>query len=199
MSTKEVLVALGLSVASFGLGWQYAKRTKSEDKKVEKKEEEEEEEEYSDDEYSDDDDFEYIESEDEDDNEEYIPHKMLFIVRTDLKMGAGKVAAQVGHATLGGYKRAIQIELIFALENRGAVKMWSSGGQAKIAVKIPRLSSTYSIRLAIRDKAEELGISHYIVMDAGRTQVASGSKTVMALGPDSVEKIDSITRHLKLL
>lgn len=33
---------------------------------------------------------------------------MVLLVRTDLKMGAGKVAAQVGHATLGAYKRAVK-------------------------------------------------------------------------------------------
>lgn len=30
---------------------------------------------------------------------------MVFLVRMDLKMGLGKMAAQVGHATLGAYKQ----------------------------------------------------------------------------------------------
>ena len=30
---------------------------------------------------------------------------MLFIVRMDLKMGLGKIAAQVAHATLKAYKQ----------------------------------------------------------------------------------------------
>ena len=30
---------------------------------------------------------------------------MVFLVRMDLKMGLGKMAAQVGHATIGAYKR----------------------------------------------------------------------------------------------
>lgn len=33
---------------------------------------------------------------------------MLFIVRMDLGMGLGKIAAQVGHATLKGYKQMEQ-------------------------------------------------------------------------------------------
>ena len=35
-----------------------------------------------------------------------VPHKMVALVRSDLGMGLGKVAAQVSHATLGAYKRA---------------------------------------------------------------------------------------------
>ena len=30
---------------------------------------------------------------------------MMFLVRMDLKMGLGKIAAQVGHATLRAYKQ----------------------------------------------------------------------------------------------
>ena len=30
---------------------------------------------------------------------------MIFLVRMDLKMGLGKIAAQVGHATLKAYKQ----------------------------------------------------------------------------------------------
>jgi PTH2 family peptidyl-tRNA hydrolase len=32
---------------------------------------------------------------------------MVFLVRMDLKMGLGKMAAQVGHATLGAYKQLV--------------------------------------------------------------------------------------------
>ena len=32
--------------------------------------------------------------------------KMVLCVREDLKMGKGKIGAQCGHATMGGYKQA---------------------------------------------------------------------------------------------
>lgn len=35
-------------------------------------------------------------------------HKMVLVVRTDLGMGKGKVAAQCGHASLACYKRALK-------------------------------------------------------------------------------------------
>jgi len=44
----------------------------------------------------------------------------VLVVRTDLKMRKGKIAAQCGHATLGCYKRA----------QKGALKRWMRHGQA---------------------------------------------------------------------
>jgi PTH2 family peptidyl-tRNA hydrolase len=35
-------------------------------------------------------------------------------------------------------------------------------------------------------------------MDAGRTQIASGTRTVLALGPAPKDLIDSVAGHLKL-
>ena len=51
----------------------------------------------------------------------------------------------------------------------------------------------------IRVLACQAGLVNYQVMDAGRTQVAPGSKTVLAIGPAPVKAIDEITGHLKLL
>ena len=43
------------------------------------------------------------------------------------------------------------------------------------------------------------GIPVHIVVDAGRTQIAPDSKTVIALGPADADLIDSVSGHLKLL
>lgn len=45
--------------------------------------------------------------------------------------------------------------------------------------------------------AKKKGYNSYIVVDAGRTQVAPRSKTVMAIGPARNELIDSFTEYLK--
>ena len=39
----------------------------------------------------------------------------------------------------------------------------------------------------------------YIVHDAGRTQIAAGSQTVLAIGPAPKSEIDQITGHLPLM
>ena len=51
----------------------------------------------------------------------------------------------------------------------------------------------------VRDNAEEAGIPTYTVCDAGKTQVKSGSFTVLAVGPAPDSIIDPVTRHLKLM
>lgn len=39
-------------------------------------------------------------------------HKMIFVANMSLKMGTGKLAAQVGHATLGVYRVAQKTETV---------------------------------------------------------------------------------------
>jgi peptidyl-tRNA hydrolase len=43
----------------------------------------------------------------------------------------------------------------------------------------------------IEAKAKQAGIVTYLVLDAGRTQVASGSKTVLAVGPGTVHNTNT--------
>ena len=53
--------------------------------------------------------------------------------------------------------------------------------------------------LELKKHADEKGISNYLVIDAGRTQIPTSSITVLALGPDEDEIIDEVTGDLKLL
>jgi peptidyl-tRNA hydrolase, PTH2 family len=68
-------------------------------------------------------------------------------------------------------------------------------GQAKIAVKVELESEIYDLMAA----AKAAGLVTYLVEDAGRTQIAAGSKTVLAIGPAPASALDKITSHLKLL
>lgn len=51
----------------------------------------------------------------------------------------------------------------------------------------------------LRAMATQAGLVSYQVEDAGRTQIAAGSRTVLAIGPAPVKELDNITGHLKLL
>ena len=113
-------------------------------------------------------------------------HKMVLAVRMDLKMEKGKMCAQCGHAVLGAYKNC---------SDSGALSAWESGGQAKIALKCPDEAAL----LQLRGEAKQRGLTTYLVRDAGRTQIAAGSQTVLAIGPGPDAKIDEVTGHLKLL
>ena len=54
--------------------------------------------------------------------------KLVLLVRTDLKMGKGKVAAQCAHAAVAAYKAA--------LRHPNILKAWERGGQTKITLKV---------------------------------------------------------------
>lgn len=113
--------------------------------------------------------------------------KMVLVVRNDLKMGKGKIAAQCSHATLGLYKK---------LHNRApkALNRWEMCGQVKVVVKIEREEDM----LLLQERAKSLNIPTHITIDSGRTQIAPNSRTVMAvLGP--ADLVDDITGRLKLL
>jgi PTH2 family peptidyl-tRNA hydrolase len=51
----------------------------------------------------------------------------------------------------------------------------------------------------LQAKAISLGLVAQVIADAGRTQIASGSHTVLGIGPAPKSAIDAVTSHLKLL
>lgn len=98
------------------------------------------------------------------------PFKLVLCVNMRLKMGSGKIAAQCGHATLGAFKIAQR-------HCKSAVDNWEYYGQAKIAVKVDKEETMFEIY----EKARNAGLVTYLVEDAGRTQIAAGSKTVLGI------------------
>lgn len=113
--------------------------------------------------------------------------KLIYCVRTDLKMQKGKMMSQVCHATIGIYEKN--------LKNKKILDEWKKSGQTKIILKI----STGCEMIKLKEKAEELNLITYIVTDAGKTQIASGSDTVLVIGPYYENKLNMITGHLKLM
>ena len=114
--------------------------------------------------------------------------KMVIVVRQDLKMGKGKIAAQCSHAAVGAYKQLYR-------KNEQLLRFWEYNGQPKVVVKCHDEMEL----LALQQQAKSLGVTATIIQDAGRTQVASGSKTVLGVGPAAETLVDRITGHLKLL
>ncbi|KAG9023556.1 hypothetical protein FRB95_012912 [Tulasnella sp. JGI-2019a] len=114
--------------------------------------------------------------------------KLVLVVRSDLGMTKGKIAAQCGHATLACYK---------ALEktNPALLKHWEHIGQAKVAL---RCDSEDEL-LLLQATAQSLNLCARVIRDAGRTQIASGSQTVLGIGPGPVKLINQVTGKLKLL
>lgn len=116
------------------------------------------------------------------------PCKLVLCVNTSLSMGKGKMAAQCGHATLGAF-------LCTQKYCQSVMPLWYEFGQAKIAVKLP--SEEEMDRVC--QLAKEKGLVTYIIHDEGRTQIAAGSRTVLAIGPAPVSMFVGVSDHLKLL
>lgn len=102
----------------------------------------------------------------------------------------GKIAAQCSHATLACYKTMLRAD-----PSHPVLKRWERLGQAKVALKV----DTEDDMLMLQAQAVSFGLCAQVIHDAGRTQIASGSATVLGIGPAPKSKIDEVTGHLKLL
>ena len=113
--------------------------------------------------------------------------KQVIIVRTDLEMGKGKIAAQVGHACVLGAESVRK-------SHPDWFQTWFNG-QEKIVLKVPGFKDLDDIK----KHAIDLNVPWSEVTDAGHTQIAPGTTTCISLGPAPEEIIDKITGNLKLL
>ncbi|KAH7259669.1 peptidyl-tRNA hydrolase PTH2-domain-containing protein [Fusarium redolens] len=119
--------------------------------------------------------------------------KLVLVVRTDLGMTKGKIAAQCSHATLACYKTLSRAPANSPQSQ--ILKRWERLGQAKIAVQV----KSQDEMLELRRKARSLGITAEVIQDAGRTQIEAGSMTVLGVGPAPRSLVDQVTGGLKLL
>ena len=111
--------------------------------------------------------------------------KLAIFVRRDLDMRAGKIAVQVGHASVMAYRNDMS----------GLSETWYKKGQKKIVLKVPDEETL--------KKIEQCATEHYLdscrIIDFGLTQIAPNTWTCLAVGPDEDEKIDEITKGYSLL
>ncbi len=114
-----------------------------------------------------------------------MPIKQVIIIRHDLKLPKGKMAAQAAHASVEAVLRS----------DKDLVKEWRQSGSAKIILKVPDKKSLFKFNQIAKDS----GLTTALITDAGKTVIAPGTETCVAIGPDDEEKIDEITGELKLV
>ncbi|XP_006819084.2 putative peptidyl-tRNA hydrolase 2 [Saccoglossus kowalevskii] len=115
---------------------------------------------------------------------------MVFVVNSELNMGIGKSAAQVGHASIALYRILLREQSTFA----EMLFNWEDSGETKIVVS----GENAQHLTVLQEKALSLGLPQYLVRDAGKTQIPSGSVTVLVM-MGLTSKVDTITGDLKLL
>lgn len=115
-------------------------------------------------------------------------YKMVIVVRTDIKMSKGKVAAQAGHAAVSASE--------YARKNRPEWwNPWITEGQCKIAVK----AKSEEEILEIERKARNTGLPVALIVDRGLTEIPPNTITCLGIGPAPANKVDPITGRLSLL
>ena len=105
-------------------------------------------------------------------------------------MGLGKVGAQCAHAALAAAGS------VAGAEPTRRVAAWRASGGTTVVL---RGDAGEAGLLALGAAARARGLTAALVRDAGRTQVAAGTATVLAIGPGAADAIDAVTGHLRLL
>ena len=114
--------------------------------------------------------------------------KQVIIVRRDVNMGTGKIAAQVAHAAVMGAEKV-------KVSRREWFNSWFAAGQAKVVVKVKNVEEL----IEVRKLADQLYLPVVQVQDSGLTQIPPGTITCIGIGPAPSELVDKVTRELKLL
>ena len=110
-------------------------------------------------------------------------YKQVIMVRKDLDLPKGKMAAQAAHAS---------VEAVFRSPDE-KVKIWREQGMKKIVVKVRDEKEM----LKFNQMAKDSGLVTAVITDAGHTVVEPGTKTCCAVGPDKEKDVDKITGKLE--
>ncbi len=115
-------------------------------------------------------------------------YKQVIIVRKDVEMGKGKLAAQVSHASLSSYQKVLKAK-------EDVAKSWEREGQKKVVLKVGSEEELIEqFELAKRE-----GIPCELIRDAGHTQIEAGTITCVGIGPWDEKKLNELFGKLKLL
>ena len=127
--------------------------------------------------------------------------KQVIVIRKDLKMRQGKVAAQAGHAILstfinhGGFNPATN-EFHSLPFSPQAMEWFARPDSKKVVVYV----NSEQELLDVFHKARSANILSTLITDNGKTEFHGVlTKTAVAIGPDYAYIIDPITGHLPLL
>lgn len=112
-------------------------------------------------------------------------YKQCIIIRDDLKLSKGKLAVQVAHAAVSAAEWA----------SRSDLESWKEGGQKKVVLRVEKLQNLFELK----EKARREGLSTALITDAGLTEIAPGTVTVLGIGPARADYIDKVTGNLKLV
>lgn len=113
--------------------------------------------------------------------------KLVVVVRDDLRMSGGKLAAQVAHA-------AVTCALEAKAKKAKWFSSWYAEGQRKVVLRAKDLEELR----ALGEKASRAGLPRALITDAGLTELPPNTTTCLGVGPGPEPEIDKITGQLPL-
>lgn len=128
--------------------------------------------------------------------------KQIIVLRKDLNMRKGKIAAQAAHASLAVFFNMMKNHPKsqaqtghFEMEVTNKFMLdWMNGHFTKIGVYV----NSEAELLVLYEQAQAAGLPCALIKDAGFTEFNEPTFTALGIGPDDPEKIDQITGHLPL-
>jgi PTH2 family peptidyl-tRNA hydrolase len=115
-------------------------------------------------------------------------YKQVVVMRNDLKMSRGKIAAQAGHAAVSAAEEARK-------KCNDWWKAWIAEGQCKIAVK----AESEQELLELERKAKKSKLPTTLIIDRGLTELPPDTITCLGIGPAPSAQVDAVTGKLPLL
>jgi len=139
--------------------------------------------------------------------------KQVIVVRKDLMLTQGKLAAMVAHAAMTFITEAIKanpprMESLpgwRSLELSAEQIRWlteldpglEAHGQVSFAKIVVQVADEAEL-LTVEQKAKDAGLCVHRVIDSGYTHVKPGTFVCIAVGPDWPEKLEPVTGGLKV-
>ncbi len=114
-------------------------------------------------------------------------YKLVIIVRDDLKMSGGKLAAQVAHA-------AVTCALEAKARKAKWFAEWYKEGQRKVVLRARDLEELR----ALKERAARARLPNAMISDAGLTELPPNTTTCLGIGPAPDTDLDPITGSLPL-
>ena len=132
--------------------------------------------------------------------------KQYLIIRTDLPMNAGKVAAQASHACMKVFFDKFENTQIIQKTGEEPVdamvfipteeeKQWIKGSFTKITKKVKNENQL----LKVYNQAKEAGLNVSLIKDAGLYGLEGENYTCIAVGPNYVDDCEPVVGKLRLL
>jgi len=125
-------------------------------------------------------------------------HKQVIVMRKDLNMRKGKIAAQASHSSLGAILGIMTTDgdgnkMLDMSDSR--VEPWINGRFKKICVYVNSEEELHNLK----EKADQQNLINCLIKDSGLTEFNGvATYTCLCIGPDVEEKIDAITGNLPL-